>query len=819
MSNFPVLRVDDSIEYDPLIDVQPKEAFYAHGKWWYGQQCTVWKSDDRAYGGPWDFDRFGRWLGGGAILAVPKTLRVVGVTTPGTTVTSGLDPVCHVATGQAMVASCGMHEWAGMPASANLEWKLYKASDGTVADSGVAVVTTATVGANTWGIDAQAAGSYLLCAHLQNVTRPYVLPPGYEMDEDYLYVESTVEYGWNPIEDVGRPPLDPLHPLWVLRRSLLESGQTTDPPEYTPYRISSTPQDGEWSFLKVRVGAGDGSDSWTVGANVIPNPGAALVKDTAGVLSDVAFDPMARSVTAYAQTSLGTLIGGNRATDTGPVMYLGKLNADGSVDLLGLDLNPSNGLCECAKADHSVTRILELSNGTILVLSKCSLHKYDPDADIGDALPGIPLATDGQPGGQCIIEVAGKTYHLTEYFGGDPDEEALHFYNAMLVQEGQSRVRRAGTVFHGPSSMTKWLGLPYGVTQDKNFGEDGALQRITWWTGKDWSQASGAIYEARTHNWQHMETGGDSDGSYLIVTGRNPLSVDEDGEEGTEGEGGICVVGTQYGWQEMNFPYRMRRMTKSLVNGEYIIAGPGRRVVNGAIEDKWRMLKFTGRPVKVCGFWNVTAQAFLFSQTDLVAAGFDLTKLPARLMWFEDLAAEGGGVWRASGLESAAPPFLDRYQHTASVIGYRPGSGVVMPYDPAVGYDAICFVLRTDGGVDTWIPPTPQCNHSACAKDKMPEGTTWTVYSKEIHDMPWPGLQVDDLDKDRPLEAHQAIYPILWARVDSDADQDDLTTYTKRLTFGQSKLLMDEAKEKIEVIVLTAPSCPDHEPPGIIIAP
>jgi hypothetical protein len=823
LSIFPILDVDDSVIYDPTADVQPKEAFYAHGFWWYGRQSTVWKSDDMQYGGPWDFDNYGRWIGGGSVLAVPSGLRVQGQNTPGVVKQPAPgfgpgflpDPVCHIAAGQPLRASCGLHDWFTMyeDTVGTLGWQLYSAATGALVSSGTAYAYSTEVGSNVWTIPAQPAGSYLLCAHLTNVVRPYTLPPGYVMADQYKYEEEGMAYGWNPIENVGRPPADPNHPLWAKRRELLNTNQITDPPQYTPYRSSALPLDGEWSFIKVRIGDGTGTQSWSVAPDVSPNPGWALDRDDTEsggplTLTPIPFDPMVRSVTSFAQTAQGVLVGGARATDTGPVMYLSRLHADGTATLLGIDLNPSTGMCECAKADHSVSRILELEDGTILVLSKCSLHRYDLEAtSIATALPGVPAVTDGQPGGQCIIEVAQKTYHLTEYFGGD-NSNSLHFYNTLLVQEGRNRVTRAGTVFHGPSSMTKAWGLPYGVTQDKSFHTPDAKQRITWWTGSRWSLDSGAVYEARTHNWQHMETGGDIEGSYLLVTGRNPLS----------GQDGICVVGTEYAWQEMEFPYRMRRLTKSLVGDEYIIAGPGRRVIDGQIENVWRMLKFTGRPRRVCGFWNATSQAFLFSQSEMVAAGIDLEKLPTALRWVAVDHEPAGGHWQNAVAPTAPPPYLERFTVTANVIGFRPGTGVTMPYAPEL-FEQICFTVRSDGSVSPEVDPKPSCTSAACVIDKMPEGSSYTVYAKQIFNTPWPGIQVNDHNRDKPLVAQQRLYPMLWGRFDSTADQDDLTTYTKRLTFGMYQSLMDDARQKIEVVVLTDPSCPAHEPPGIVIAP
>lgn len=196
-------------------------------------------------------------------------------------------------------------------------------------------------------------------------------------------------------------------------------------------------KDGEWSALRVVVGQG----TWSMAFGVCPSPGAALYrksKDAPEAILSLAneatfrrvFDPLARSVSASCVldqslkkpdgTTLAPagalLLGGLRASASGPQTALWHLQSDGTSRILGLQVNFTDGVCECGKTNHFASDVVQSPAGDLFVLTECALFRFDPAAvSVTEALPGYPSQSlthsihsegahpePGHPGGNCL---------------------------------------------------------------------------------------------------------------------------------------------------------------------------------------------------------------------------------------------------------------------------------------------------------------------------------------------------------------------------------------------------------------------------------
>lgn len=92
----------------------------------------------------------------------------------------------------------------------------------------------------------------------------------------------------------------------------------------------------------------------------------------------------------------------------------------------------------------------------------------------------------------------------------------------------------------------------------------------------------------------------------------------------------------------------------------------------------------------------------------------------------------------------------------------------------------------------------------------MPDGTLPLFLSKDVSTV-WSAAQlsdvsdIDETSRLRLLDLQTLSWPILWWRVDSDAELDDLSSYTHALKFNRFQALPIEAKSRIDVCVLVPP--------------
>lgn len=113
-----------------------------------------------------------------------------------------------------------------------------------------------------------------------------------------------------------------------------------------------------------------------------------------------------------------------------------------------------------------------------------------------------------------------------------------------------------------------------------------------------------------------------------------------------------------------------------------------------------------------------------------------------------------------------------------------------------------------------------ECDNAQCEFDTMPEGSRWQVIHPNLNGVDWTAIEVCDQgelgeDRLRPLERAMADHHLLWYRVDSTEDQDDLTTYTHRAYFRRFLSLEHEALESLELVVLWPPTLDNVVLPAI----
>lgn len=767
-----------ALEYEVLhnfaldAEFRARVAAYHGGYWYVGAQSTCVAADLTA----WDFWRFGRWRGPAPLRMVPADLSVSGMT-----LDESIDgaPVARIATGEGIYASCGRNYADGISAY-SIESRLY---------SPTGVLTTSTAAGTAfdiqaWPLPEMTPGSWTLWVRFDQVQTEllteaeYEVLTGVDLALEYEYVEDGQSYFWDWRRNLGRLPLDPAHPFYASRRALELAGATLDRPEWAAYINSPTSQTGEWSMLRIQVGAGE----WTASLLDQISPGPALYrKATPGLLADpmnpVPFDPAARSVSAATIARDGRLlIAGNRASRSGPELALWQY--DGTAwTLLGLNANLSNGLCECALSSHDCGSVLEASDGTFYVLSKCSLHRFHAaGVTLEERLPDYPLATGGHPGGQCLQE-QGALFWLTEYFGATVAAAAgtAQFYNTLesLSLQGQRR-SGTGTAYHGPNAMTSYRGGLWGVVQDLPFAQEAARQRLAVLSGQAWNQ-SPPDWPAAAYQMQNLE----SAQGLLVVCG-----VERDSElpvaavldpGGADGDGAL---------QFARFPFRAERLTRIVIDGHEEILAVGKCVTDpdadlDAIPYSLVRLPWTmGTPfTHFCLEWN-TEDGFAIELASLPAA---VQAAAAPLYLRYQPAAGGPGLWIPSAT-APAEPYLQR-NITSTHLEYIIHGA--MPYS-VEGYDKICFTVDGSGGNGSeggggWStgPGTPETSddNGQDALDDMPDGTKAMVVRVNLS-QPWWAVQIDDAHASQILARNLKNWPACWLCLDPAADVDDFTAYT-----------------------------------------
>ncbi len=690
-------------------------------------------------------------------------------------------------------------------------------------------------------LPALAAGSHIVWCRVESVSATLVLPPDYfavtgyssvaTMPPQYLYQEGDGPIlVWDWLRDVGLRPANPAqlaldgtaiaeaHQAAVLAGTLEHRG------EWTQFIRNGASHSCDWSALRVVV-SGDEEAEWEAPEFLLPAPHPALFDGPpGGELLPTYLGPLARSVSASSPESASTcLVAGSIATSQGPALALWRLEEGEvigiDVELLGTHPNDNQFFCEMALLNNFASDILRKTRDDgeveIYVLSFGRLHRFDPNADdIRRALPGVPAATDGHPGGRCLREhpSEGALKYFTEGFLQNTTQDGEVFFYNRLVEYGLGARRiHAGTSFHGHNCAEVAWGDLLGITMNAPYGDADTQAFIAALRGGRWERWGLDSFPASKYLWQRLRAVGTREGLRLLVCGRD-----------RESEEAIWAVDDGRELRESYLPFRPRRLTRTTWgnSGEAVLC-VGRAVTGsgGAAEvaSTWSVIAVGDLDgdgsvfVKKCLFWDDTLHAFEISKAALIGAGFDLAKLPAFLWWDIDLQQNGGGVWLQRDVAPTdGRPYLVKGIISLIVL-YSLPLNQALPYD-SEAYSRLCFTLHEDGGTGTdAIEPGSGAGNAQEALDLMPDGTEPILIRKGCGDTIWSSIQVSDVSElasDLPLRRlarARLDWPLLWTRVDSEAASDDLATYTQLMRFDTLQALSREAQAQVDVCVLAPP--------------
>ncbi|BCM88863.1 hypothetical protein IAD21_00705 [Abditibacteriota bacterium] len=620
-------------------------------------------------------------------------------------------------------------------------------------------------------------------------------------------------------------------------------------------------KDGEWSALRVVVGSG----TWSVAPNVCPGPGAALYRKDQSAAETVitsesdesfrvAFDPLARCVSAscvleapiLTKTGVelipaGTrLIGGLRSSASGPQTALWVLHPDGTTKIIALQVDFTDGACECAKTNHFASDIVQGPNGDLFVLTECALFRFDPDASsVYEALQGYPAKSvtpgfllqsqgsspeAGYPGGNCLRFPQGEMIHWAENFGGVND--GTPHYNRMVRRVAGRDVSGPSTLWHGPNCAETYLGRFWGIRAD-----DDETLYLDWLDNGRWHGYSGMNRPINATFWQRLRAVGNTlflfgfkpgaplnQGSKDHTNGQHdidpktgkPVSTDPQGQQDgaqSNADTPLCAVADGLTLRDAAFPYFVRRATVANESRVFVTAragdtgiGPANRVVE--------IIADNGGRTHLCSFWNETDKAFELNRADFESLGGDTTKLPPCFVWQPLGGVDAGGKWKARDSSPIIGFWLETLA-TSSTLKFSAHPSGTIPYDVSV-WNRLCFDILSDSSLDTEDGPIiePTCHNARCVLDSLPEGTRFRVVQRPVHDAanPITAIQITDASDQKRLSTARNVAPTLWMRIDSPAPQSDLTTYTHMVNYSRLIPLSQTAKSRVEVVVLVPPT-------------
>jgi hypothetical protein len=815
----PVIPFTPHLRFDTTLDLFVRESFTRFDRVYAGVQWTSWQSDERMWS-----EEYGKFRGPISSRAVPDNLTIAGATLE--TDAAG-DPVLRVASGANITASCGII-YNNYQISNTIEFRLYNASTGALAATGAAL-----------GI--RADGSYALWARVENIAQRAVTPAEYEtltgvaVAPQFYYYETVgpieQRFFWDWRRNIGRLPTDTTNPMYVERELLLARNEQLDDPHLADFLVSGAEQSGEWSGIKVVIGAGD----WECADGVAPSPGCPMYSKARGdaellitavnePAARVAFDPLARAVTASCVTRKiirnrageidipagSQIIAGLRASRSGPQAGVWILHEDGTARLLGTNEAFSTGACECGKAAHHASDVAQGPDGRLYLLNECGLHVYDPDASsIGEALPGEPRATSGHPGGQCLRWVGNDRLFFTELLSSETDSTDPYYYNRLVRRVGGRDIVGPGSVWHGPNCAEVYQGRLFSIRQKLPFINPKSKQTLDWLQNGRWSGNNRLARLASTTRWQRLR----KRGKYLFVFGFAP-GLDDSPDVP------ICANSDGKFFRDVAFPFFVRRATTcALDDGSETLLVTARSQSEG-IGRALRVVELPppsggggkGGGAEVCTFWNAVARAFRMTRASWVDAGGNVAKLPPFLAWKARAGTNGGGVWRAATVQPVSGVWLE-LQTTETLVSYALPVGQTLPFDPEV-WNRICFTVHDDGGPGDgpWIIK-PKCDHAGCSIIVMPPGTGFRHIRLDVSDdaAPLSSYLVTDKNADRRLRELRDIYPMLWARRDSAAAFNDLTTYTELVSFGEMIVPDGDSESTVDVVVLVPPEAQPTE--------
>lgn len=755
-------------------------------------QTGLSEQDEKA----WNTDEDGRWNGPAPLRAVPRNLSIDGATYE----RIGADDVARLPEGTQVRARWSLTETGGMDTSVIAGYELILVNTLTKAviySEDNLAFTGAGEKAQIIAPSTTVPGSYLLCARIASTPRAFRLPSGYiRNDSAYKWGTSSTDY-WDYTRNVGKlPPAG--HIYYSRRAALLDSNTQSDRPEDADYIISDEPAGAEWSARLLIIGDG----ALQVAADFIPPCGPSLYLLTSvNARTPVVVDPMTRSGNVLRSLTTGTLyFAGQRMTPTGIVTALWELGVAG-FSLIGTNLNPSTGACECALSNHGPTEILERPDGGIRVLTKCSKHKLDLTKALPeDRLPGTPSGSDGHPGGHSLRYFSGREYHTTENFGGTTfyDEHGnprAQFYDYLVIQNGDTNRKGPGTVFHGTNDLCLWMGKLWGVMQDKANSDPDATQYITNLETGDWSLATSMQFPARSYRWQRVKDLQDGERNVLCVWGKRAGSEER-----------LMGIADGRSLDTASFPWAIRRASVSPTaeDGKSAVLMPARAVTGtgaaAAIDTTaWHLVETKGRGNTVTAVCDDLVCACLcLSLEALAASGVTSDELPPVIVWYEEQK-----TWRSATRvpETGSRPYKE-LQLTDSTACYC-GEGGPVPGGPGNCNGIVIDVLTgliTRVSVD---PDTGAVTGTCDEPQDPPAGSEVVVIQYKLK----PGevvnaVQVVDAGKAGVLEPFNELYTAIRCRVDSEElAPEDVSTYPQVLAYSLWEPLYKPASSSVEVFI------------------
>lgn len=850
--SLPLLDYELMHDFPDNDSVLPLEAFRFDGADYCGAQPSAWESSeaswdngDPAYPAQRDVSRgYGRWMGPGAVHARAGELWLENTVV--TAERAGHDDLARVA-----VNSAPRLVWVfDNPALMGLDsatWRVLLQDAAT----GEILQDAAIAFALRYAALPPLAGHAIAWVRLENARRAPQMPPDYaqvtgnnSLPNRYRYVKADGSIGvWDYIYDVGERPANHQQTaldgtvLWAAYWSAFESGALQHRGAWTQYVVDEgQAEGGPWSALRIAVG----DQPFTVGAAFQPAPGAVMQKLLGdGSRQPFGVDALALSVSCWTRLRHpdrphDAEIAGTIATRSGPATALWAFHpgdANGDTELLGITQRNYVPVCE-ASLYPTVTDLLELADGARLVLSMSHLYEYMPEEpDLTERLPGLPRGTKGHPGGRCLRSVDNGIRFFTEYFGGvgapQSGDAFAQFYNTLRTLDPAQRATSGkGTVFHGNNCAEVCWGKFYGWAQDKAFGDPDARQYLAFLQDGAWITAGMAPFPAASHRWQRVRALGTARGLCLIASGKRA------GASFESSEAAVWGVADGQEFREATLPFRPRRLTRVVdENDREWLYCVGRFVEEDedgqpAVATRWSVIRLSGQFVTVTAIWDPDAGdsgGFCLDRAQAEAMGLNPALLPPYLRWIADVSQPAGGYW----MPSAAPPdepYLELSVGETSICYLLHG---VLPYDPLL-WPGIIFPIYDDGSVGPGpFYPEPGCAHAQCVLDTIVEhplpewgsDIRYLIISQEMAGGAWTALQVSDVNEIDPatrlrkLCAQTAAMPNLWARIDSNAPLDDLTTYDILVPWNQFFSLPREAAQRMDICVLSAAAL------GRIVAP
>lgn len=776
--------------FDFPANALPKLSFSAFGVDYAGVQFTAFEGDELA----WDSDVYGRWRGPMPLHTTPAGLSISGATytrdtgefVPLATITDGTDPVL----------SWTLTNANEVQSIAAFRVLIQDCSDGTLIYN--EAVTRSPVTLPSLG-----SGSYTVWVRIESALQGQALPDDYYEVTGYAYIPDKfrykvtgVEYIWDWLHDVGIRPadtaqiaLDGITVMYDEYNALVDAGALENRQFWTMYIRNAGDVSGEWAAIRLQVGGG----AFAVGAGVLPAPGAALVKDDGTGLGSVpvAFDITARSITAAKVLSNGKVrIAGSFSTRDGVALGYWDLNQDGTATQLGAGEVDYFWICEASLLNHFASDIWEDKDGTQWILTIANLRKYD--AYKLDVYERLTLANiTGWPGGRCLRRDRTGLKFFTESFDTVAMRQAKNiFYNRLYIH-GDNDGTGVGTVFHGDNCSELFMGRMYGWRQEGQFDNPNATQYIARLAYDTWDSAGMPSFAASAYNWQRLCAINADSGLRMLAAG-----IDADSHAAR------WAIVTQQQITEASSAYRVRRM-QAVETGAYAVAFTGDNV--------WANIHFTGEFVKACFTFDDGTSTMTLATADATAAGIDVAKLPPYLLWNPLETAAGGGVW----IQTTTQPESGTYLTLSNSGGLLQYSGT-LPYNGDT-WCRICFTVYDDGGTGTdAIEPDACCSDAACAAALFDaaEGCADSYESISVRGFVtgdnWNSIQVSDPNDFtarvmRKLDSIAVTVPNLWARVDSSAAADDLSSYTIRVPWNRRHVLPKAATSHVDIVALMPP--------------